>query len=488
MFSPLKILIISPEVTPFAKTGGLADVCGALPKALRKLGCDVRVILPLYKCVTEKGHKLEKIKSNISHKLLGNLPSFDLYESKESGFITYFIDYKKYFDREELYGTSESDYSDNAYRFSFFSKAALAAIKAIDFKCNIIHCNDWQSALVPFYLRYKLDTDNFYKDVKTLFTIHNLAYQGQFPKSVIKDIDIPAKFFNMHALEFYDKVSFMKSGILYSDEVSTVSKGYAKEILTVEYGCGLEGVLKTREDSLFGITNGADYADWNPEIDPFIKERYDSSTIEKKLICKKDLLEHLKMRLLPDRPLLGVITRLAWQKGMDLLANIVERLVASDIGIVVLGKGDEKYQTIMRDLSSKHPEHVSVNIKFDNKLAHQIEAGSDIFLMPSRYEPCGLNQMYSLRYGTIPVVRATGGLDDVIIDFDKDKSQGNGFKFELAKEDSFYDAVKRAIDIFSDRDVWRNLVKKVMQEDFSWDHSAKEYISLYEKILQRRAR
>ncbi len=481
---PLKILFVSPEVTPFAKTGGLADVSGALPKALQNLGCDVRIALPLYKCAHKGGFNLRKIKSGVSHNFLGHLPPFDIYENKESNLITYFIDNKNYFDRDELYGTAEGDYRDNAYRFSFFSKAVLAAAKAVGFRCDIIHCNDWQSALVPFYLKFKLNKDKFYKGTRALFTIHNLAYQGQFPKDVMKDIDIPDKFFNMHNLEFYRNLNFMKSGILYSDAVNTVSKGYAREILIPEYGCGLDGVLRTRSSELFGITNGADYSEWDPQIDSYIKQRYNSDTIEKKMDCKIDLLRGVDMNLPPDRPLLGVITRLARQKGIDLLADIMERLIDLDVGIILLGKGDEEYQNLFLRLSEEYPEHLSVNIKFDNELAHKIEAGSDIFLMPSRYEPCGLNQIYSLRYGTIPVVRATGGLDDIIIDFDEDRIKGNGFKFGPAAPDAFYEAIEKAVRAFEDKALWANLIKRVMKLDFSWEHSAKEYIELYEKIIK----
>jgi starch synthase len=288
----------------------------------------------------------------------------------------------------------------------------------------------------------------------------------------------------MYDLEFYGKINFMKSGILYSDAVNTVSKGYAREILAPEYGCGLEGVLMTRKSELFGITNGADYSEWDPQIDSHIKERYNSSTVGKKMDCKRDLLKSVNMNLPPDRPLLGVITRLARQKGIDLLADIMERLIDLDIGIILLGKGDEKYQNLFLKLSGEYPEHLSVHIKFDNALAHKIEAGSDMFLMPSRYEPCGLNQIYSLRYGTIPIVRATGGLDDIIVDFDEDRVRGNGFKFGPAAPDAFCKAIERAVRAFEDKLLWAGLTERVMKLDFSWEHSAKEYIELYENITK----
>ncbi len=481
-----KILFVSSEVTPFAKTGGLADVSGALPKALKELGCDVRIVLPLYKSVTEGNFNLKKIKSNVYHRLLGNLPPFNIYESHDSGVATYFIDHREYFDRDELYGDAQGDYPDNAYRFSFFSKACLALLKALNFRADIVHCNDWQSALIPFYLNFKLkNSDRFFNEVKTVYSIHNLAYQGQFPKQVISDIDIPEKYFNMYDLEFYGKINFMKSGILYSDAVGTVSKGYAREILTVEYGCGLEGVLNTRKESLFGITNGVDYTEWNPQSDEFIIQKYGEGGVHGKRKCKEDLLDTLKMKLPPDRPLLGMITRLAAQKGVDLLVDIMDKLVELNVGLVILGKGDEEFQRLFLELSSKYPDNISVNIKFDNMLAHKIEAGADIFLMPSRYEPCGLNQMYSLKYGTIPVVRATGGLDDIIADVSNDADNGNGFKFNKSDSTEFFDSIDKAINMFNKTNQWNELIARVMKLDYSWAASAKAYLNLYTKLGQK---
>jgi len=483
MPNPLKVLFVSSEVAPFAKTGGLADVSGALPKALMDVGCDARAMLPLYKCVDKVKFNLKKIKSDISNNSLGRIQKFNIYESDDAGFITYFIENNDYFDRDQLYGTPDGDYKDNAYRFGFFSKAILAAVKELDFKCDIINCNDWQTALVPFYLRFKLQKDNFFCGIKTLFTIHNLAYQGQFPKDTMKELGIPKEFFNMNDLEFYGKINFMKSGILYSDAVNTVSKGYAEEILTVEYGSGLEGVLNVVKNKLFGITNGADYSEWNPEIDPHIAENYDFTTINRKITCKRDLLKKVGMNLPENRPLLGSITRLAEQKGIDLLAHIMKTLVHMDVGVIILGKGDEKYQNLFLKLAKDYPEHLSVNIKFDNELAHKIEAGSDMFLMPSRYEPCGLNQMYSLKYGTIPIVRATGGLDDIIIDIDQDRERGNGFKFGPTTSQAFLSAIERAIKKFENKSAWNTMLAGVMRLDFSWDHSAGEYLELYNKII-----
>lgn len=479
----LKILLISSEAAPYAKTGGLADVAGALPKALLRSGCDVRIVLPLYKCVKAGPFKLEEIKKDVGLKSLGNLKPFGVYESSRGGVHAYFIRNDEFFDRDELYGPSGIDYPDSAERFGFFSKGALALIKSLDFKPHVIHCNDWQSALAPFYLKFRLNKDDFFSGIKTLYTIHNLAYQGQFSKKAMKALDIPGKFFNMHALEFYRKLNFMKSGILYSDAVSTVSKGYAKEILTKEYGCGLDGLLNKRGDHLFGITNGVDYGEWNPALDSLIAVKYDQGSIEKKLECKKALIARTGKNVDIKRPLIGVVTRYAYQKGVDLIADIMDEISGSGAFCVMLGKGEQKYEEMLSNLACRYPDNLSVNIMFDNKFAHEIEAGADIFLMPSRYEPCGLNQMYSLKYGTIPIVRATGGLDDVIIDYDKDREKGNGFKFGPASGEAFSDALKRCLKLYGQSDLWKALVKKAMKEDHSWEKSAGEYIKLYKSIL-----
>lgn len=479
----MKILIVSSEVFPFAKVGGLADVAGSLSKSLVSLGCDARVIMPLYGCVDREKFGLVKEKANIRHPLTGVMRSFDLFSCKISGTTVYFIENKEYFSRDEIYGGQSGDCPDNASRFSFFSKAALAAIKELDFKPDIIHCNDWQSALIPFYLKFKLVKDSFYKGIKVLFTIHNMAYQGLFEKKVMKKVGIPASFFNIDGVEFHGKLNFMKAGLVYSDAVSTVSPRYAEEIMTPEYGYGLEGALKGRREDVYGILNGVDYSIWSPGSDNFLKENFDTDSLEKKTECKKDLLKQVDLSISPDKPLLGSVTRLVEQKGMDLLANITDRIVQLGAGVVMLGQGGQNYNNVFRSLAEKYPENVSVSIEFNEELAHKIEAGCDIFLMPSRYEPCGLNQMYSIKYGTIPVVRATGGLDDAIIDFDKNRKRGNGFKFGPAGEEAFFEAIQRAVSCYKDRGLWRKLMVQAMSYDYSWEHSTKEYIQLYKRIL-----
>ncbi|MFC1548953.1 glycogen synthase GlgA [Candidatus Omnitrophota bacterium] len=478
-----RVLIASSEVFPFAKTGGLADVAGSLPKALASLGCDARVIMPLYKCVKESGIKLTREARNVKCPVKDGMHGFDLYSHRAEGVTTYFVEQDRCFDRDGLYGTPKGDYPDNGLRFGFFSRAVLGAIKAVDFTPDIIHCNDWQSAFIPFYLRFKLSDDDFYKGIRTLFTIHNMAYQGVFKKKIMRKLGVPESLFNMDNLEYHGKLNFMKSGILYSDAVSTVSKRYAEEIMTPYYGCGLDGLLRTRKNVLYGIPNGVDYSVWSPKNDHFIKTNYEAGTIGKKKECKKDLLDYTKLPLPPEAPLLGCVTRLAHQKGIDLLAGIIDRIVPLGAGIIILGSGEKRYNELFRDLMRKYPGNVFVCNDFNDELAHKIEAGCDIFLMPSRYEPCGLNQMYSIKYGTIPVVRATGGLDDVIVDFDENREEGNGFKFGPATQDAFYEAVKRAIEVYGDGESWEKLVLRAMSYDFSWDHSAGQYLKLYRKLM-----
>ena len=477
-----KVLIVSSEAVPFAKTGGLADVTGSLHRELVSLGSDARVIMPLYKCVTDSGSEITGEATCIGLPLSDKEREFDLSANRTGRMTTYFIENKEYFARDGLYGTPRGDHPDNGLRFSFFSQAVLAAIKAIDFKPDIIHCNDWQSALVPFYLRFALADDEYYRGIKTLFTIHNMAYQGVFSKKIMRRIGIPKSFFNMNSLEFYGKLNFMKAGIIYSDAVSTVSHRYAEEIMTPEYGSGLDGLLRTRKRDICGIPNGADYSIWSPENDKFIKANYDAGTIEKKIECKKDLLEYTRLPLSLGTPLLGCVTRLTDQKGMDLLAGIMDKVVKLGAGAVILGSGNRRYNELFAGLAGKYPRNVYVCNAFNDELAHKIEAGCDMFVMPSRYEPCGLNQMYSIKYGTIPIVRATGGLDDVIVDFDDDMENGNGFKFIPATGDALYGAVKRAVRLYEDKAAWGKLMTRAMSYDFSWVRSAGQYLKLYRRL------
>ena len=479
----MKVLIASPEVVPFSKTGGLADVAGVLPYALKEVSnCDVRVISPLYRTVKEKGFRIKKIKDVKCKPFFRNAEPFELFEYKNKGVKFYFIGKDKYFGRAGLYGTPKGEYKDSAERFSFFSRAILAAMIDIGFYPDIIHACDWETALLPFYRKINLDKQHHFKKCKFLFTIHNLAYQGRFKPAIAKRIDIRKEF--LKTLKSGDKINFMKAGILYSDAISTVSKKYAREILTKEYGCGLDGILKRRKKDLHGILNGVDYSNWNPKTDKLIPVNYNYQTLENKLRCKDELLKRMGMTLPPSSPLLGFVGRLAEQKGIDLMINAIDGMINLGAGFILLGTGVEKYEKALRSLAKKKTGKIGISIAFDNKLAHMIEAGVDIFLMPSRYEPCGLNQMYSLKYGTIPIVRATGGLDDTITDYSEDPDRGNGFKFKKVRVRDFLGAIKRAIDIFNNKEEWLKLQKKAMGYDFSWRRAAGEYIALYKRIIK----
>ncbi len=475
----VKVLIVSSEVVPFAKTGGLADVSASLAKALSGFGCRVRIIMPLYKCVLEGGFNFKKETPRLK-----NMPGFALYSTVSDGIKVYFLRNDKYFAREGLYGTSRGDYSDNALRFGFFSEAVLRAVESVRYKPDIIHCNDWQTALIPFHLKFNFNSMNFYKRIKTLFTIHNMAYQGIFDKKFMRELNIPKSFFNMHQMEFYGKLNFMKAGILYSDRLNTVSERYAGEIMTPEYGAGFDGLIRAKKEKFSGIPNGVDYSVWSPEKDPFIKTNFSPETIEKKTECKKDLLDCTRLVVSPRTPIIGCVTRLTDGKGMDLFAGIIEKIVELGCGIVVLGRGSRHYNDLFASLAKKFPEKMYMSGEFNDPLAHKIEAGADIFVMPSRYEPCGLNQMYSIKYGTIPVVSSTGGLDDAIWDFDEGKEKANGFKFAPATKEAFFTAVKRAVDLYkTDQPAWKRLMLTAMRYDFSWDKSAKKYVELYREIL-----
>ena len=479
----MKVLIVSSEVVPFSKTGGLADVAGILPLAIREVsGCDARVISPFYKMVKEGECKTKKLKDVKGASAFGVRETFELFESENNGVKFYFVGKDQYYNRDGLYGTAQGGYDDNAARYSFFCRAAFDIMIEIGFYPDIIHLNDWHTALMPLYKNTYFRGDCPLRKTKTLFSIHNLGYQGVFKEEAASHTHLPEKL--LEPLMYGGYVNLIKAGILYSDAVSTVSKRYAEEILTPEYGYGLDNELRKRKKDLYGVLNGVDYSSWNPQTDKLIPANYDIETLERKMTCKTELLKRMKIDIPPTAPLIGSVGRLAEQKGIDLIINSIEEIVKSGAGFVLLGTGEERYESTLRHIAEEKAGKLAVSIGFDNKLAHMIEAGSDMFVMPSRYEPCGLNQMYSLKYGTIPVVRATGGLDDTIIDYSKDRERGNGFKFEKAETEDFVKAIKRAIKVFGDKKEWLELQKRGMASDFSWKHAAREYLSIYEKMIR----
>ncbi|MDD5155248.1 MAG: glycogen synthase GlgA [Candidatus Omnitrophica bacterium] len=462
----MKIAICASEVVPFAKTGGLADVAGALPLALKEEGQEVIVVMPRYKSIQEPKFKLSRLKPGISYAVTGK------------NVKVYFIENEQYFNRDNLYTDKNGDYPDNLDRFSYYCRRGLDLLKEINFKADIIHVHDWQASLIPVYLKTNYAADPFYKNIKTVLTIHNIGYQGLFPKEQFPKLGLDWSLFNMEKLEFYDKVNLLKGGIVFSDLVNTVSPTYSKEIQTKEFGFGLEGVLSKRSKSLFGILNGLDYSIWNPETDKFIAARFCAKDIKGKAADKEDLQKFCGLPLKKNIPLFGIVSRLAEQKGFDILAEAIDHICNLDLQMVILGTGDIKYHVLLQDIVKKYPKVISLHLKFDDALAHKIYAGSDVFLMPSKYEPCGLGQLISLKYGTIPLVFKTGGLADTV-------NKNNGFIFDEYKKDALIRTIENAIKAFKNGKNWDKLMRAGMQCDFSWAESARGYIRLYGKICAK---
>lgn len=480
----MKILFASSEVFPFAKTGGLADVSGSLPSALASLGHEVAVVTPLYRATKATDHKLERDKRFLSVPFKERQWKTALFLSSSGpGPLVYFIQRDEFFDRSQLYGTPDGDYMDNHERFIFFSRSVIELAKLLSFHPDIVHCHDWQTGLIPVYLKSVYRNDPFFLKTRTVFTIHNLAYQGVFPRETMSVSGLPGELFSMKGLEFYGKMNFMKGGIVFADKITTVSKKYAQEIQTPEYGYGLDGVLKDRSRDVAGILNGVDYSSWAPRTDPYIAANYDAADLSGKSRCREELISLFGLKGTGKAPVIGMISRLADQKGFDILAEAMDGLMKMDLRLVILGTGDAKYEKQYTELGKKHSGQLGVKVDFDNALAHKIEAGADMFLMPSKYEPCGLNQMYSLKYGTIPIVRATGGLDDTISEFNPETGKGNGFKFTAYSPAALIKAVKRARYLFGNNLLWAKIVQNAMNEDFSWKRSARQYEEIYRDAI-----
>jgi starch synthase len=467
--------MVSSEAQPYAKSGGLADVVGALPAALRETGDEVAVVVPRYGSIDLK--RARRVYDGIAIYL--GLTRYDvaIYQAL-ADFPYYLVDCPSLFDRKGLYGEAGMDYPDNHIRFAVFARAALAVARVL-FRTDIFHCHDWQAGLVPALLRSSFSTDPTFLGVKTLFTIHNLGYQGLFPKTAMAEAALDPDLFRPDGLEFFGHISYIKGGIAFADALSTVSPTYAREIQTPEFGFGLDGALRARADVLSGILNGVDYNQWNPEIDTLIPARYSAGDLAGKQVCKQRLVEEFGLpQAAMERPLIGIVSRFTRQKGTDILAEIAAQIAADDMYLVALGSGEPEYEAFFRQMAAANPERFAVRLGFDNGLAHRIEAGSDMFVMPSRYEPCGLNQIYSLRYGTVPVVRATGGLDDTIED-------GTGFKFWEYSGPALLGAIRAAAGAFSNREGWQETMRRGMQKDFSWKASATLYSALYRRLLGR---
>ncbi len=481
----MHVAFAASECVPYAKTGGLADVIGALPRALAALGHQVSVYLPRYR--QAKLAEPQTVVRSIT------VPFDDKYRfcsivtaGNLGGVRLYFVDYPPYFEREALYGTSTGDYQDNAERFTLFCRAVIEGSKILGVP-HVFHVHDWQASLIPVLLRSVYADDPAFRNAATVLTIHNVGYQGLFPSDILPLLQLPWDLYTMAHLEFYGQVNLLKGGIVDSDFVTTVSKKYSQEIQTAEYGFGLEGVLRGRAASVTGILNGVDYDEWSPDVDKFICAKYSPEGLTGKAVCKQDLLSAFGIKDVNSKlPVLGIVSRFAAQKGFDLIAQVMDRLAREEMIVVALGSGDKQYEEMFQRLNRQFPAKIAVKIAYDNVLAHKIEAGADMFLMPSRYEPCGLNQIYSLKYGTVPIVRATGGLDDTVDPWDARGGKGTGFKFVEYTGEALLAAIRSALVAFRDQSSWQVLMRNGMSKDFSWNASAREYVRIYERVRQMR--
>ena len=488
----VQILITSSEAVPFSKTGGLADVCGALPRAIEHLGHQAVLMVPAYRSTMNSSLMIEPLgiefvipigtKTVTGQLLRAQIPDSDVQ--------VYLIRQDKYFDRKGLYGENGKDYPDNCERFVFFSRAVMEAIRLLHLNVDVIHANDWQTGLIPAYLQTQYRHVPQYSKIASIFTVHNLAYQGIFWHWDMLLTGLDWKYFNLHQMEYYGKLSLLKTGIAFADSITTVSPRYALEIQTDQFGCGFDPLLRHRGNDLYGILNGVDTKVWNPATDELIAEKYDINTYaEGKAKCKAALQKRLGLPQQPDIPMIGLIGRVAHQKGFDMVATVMEQWCREgrDIQWVILGEGDDRIEDRLKDIAARFPSNVAVEIDFDESLAHSIEAGSDMFLMASRFEPCGLSQMYSMLYGTLPVVSETGGLADTVVEMTPGTLKNKtavGFRFEMGSVFAMANTLEMAIDVFTNnREAWNSMIENGMKSDLSWERSAQKYVELYEQTI-----
>ena len=485
----MKVAFVASEAVPYVKTGGLGDVAVSLPKALEKLGCDIRLFIPKY-------FQIDEVKNNLRYnweigempiRIAGQVRSVHLHQSilPDSNVPVYFIDCPHYFHRGHIY----TSLPDEDERFILLCKGVIETLQRLGWVPDVIHCNDWQTGLLPLFIKDNYSWDKIFNNTATLFTIHNIGYQGNFPVDTMLNAELRSNYFYTGGpVEFKEKVSFMKAGISFSEIISTVSKTYAKEILSPEYGAGMNEALNFRKDDLYGIINGVDYDLWNPETDKLIPFRYSKHYLSGKLKNKKFLLEHANLPFDENIPLIGIVSRMVAQKGFDIFADVIGELIELPAQWAILGSGEDKYENIFHGLAQSFPGKVFTYVGYNNELAHLIEASSDMLLMPSQYEPCGLNQIYGLKYGTVPIVRKTGGLADTIQDWDEYRNgQGTGFSFEKYSGLSLLTTVKRALGAFSNKEVWKKIQLNGMGKNYSWNISAKEYMWLYQKAIMKRS-
>lgn len=481
----MKILFVASEVAPFAKTGGLADVTGSLPKELKRLGHDVRIVLPFYKTVAEGRFAVSGVTHRVNVRLGGRTETGMVRRTFLDDIPVYLVEHEEYFQRDFLYGTPSGDYPDNPRRFAFFSRCVLEFLKHEDFPPDVLHCHDWQTALIPILLKFEVPRDPFYQGTAVLYTIHNLAYQGLFPMEALAEMGLDPSYFSIERLEYYGRINLMKGAILAADLINTVSETYCREIQTHAQGCGLDGVLKVRAADLSGILNGLDYAEWDPATDRDIFSTFSAANPAGKEPNKADLQRLLGMKQSSDIPLVGMVSRLSAQKGFDLVAKLLPGLAAKKVQLAILGGGEKKFVRLLSAAAGPTAKNISFNFEFDLSLARRIYAGCDMFLMPSQYEPCGLGQLIALRYGAVPVVRKTGGLSDTVID-PKESTEPTGFSFTAYKARALEETVTRAIKAWQDKAGWEKIMRRGMAHDFSWHNSARKYEVLYRQGVQKK--
>jgi len=482
----MEILFVSSETAPFARVGGLADFSHDLPKALSELGHTVSIVTPKYR-ESDAYKDLISTGKTISVPIAWKSEEAEIFASDISGKVrVYLVGKDDFYGRDGVYGNAYGDYEDNAERFIFFSRSVLELCLALNLSPDVIHCNEWQTGLVPVYLRTLYGGFNSLSSAATVFTIHNLGSQGIFWVYDYSLTGLGWEYFTPETLEFYGNLNLLKGGLLFSEVISTVSPTYAREILSPAYGFGLEGVLTKKKEDIFPVLNGVDYEKWNPETDKHISNNYGVNNLKPKKQCKADLQGFFHLENRKDIPLVAIISGLVDRKGMDLISAVIEDLLALDLQLVIMGSGEDKYQSFFKDIKAKHPRIVGLTMTYDYPMAHRILAGADIFLMPSRYEPCGTEQLYGLKYGAIPVVRATGGLEDTVEDYDLKTGQGTGFKFKEYTPKAMLSAMRRAVRVFQMKHEWKQLVRSAMKGEFSWNRAAGEYTRLYELAVAKR--
>jgi starch synthase len=481
----VRVASIAPEMAPYARTGGLADVAGALPLTLATCGYEVIAVLPKYRAVDARTHALAPRGEEIRVPVGTTIERARLWEGRLDGVRVILIEHEGYYGREGLYQHEGVDYPDNAERFIFFARAALEALRVLGWQPDVIHCHDWQSGLVPAYLRAAPNTDPFFARAASLFTIHNLGYQGLFPAEAFSLTGLPGTLFTPAGIEFWGRVNFLKAGLTFADILNTVSPTYSREIVTPEFGYGLDALLRQRASDLYGVLNGVDYRQWHPRTDPYLVANYSAEDLGGKAACKRELQALVGLPTRADAPLLAVVSRLAHQKGIDLIVTIAGDLFGLDVQVVALGTGEADLERQLRALQERFPDRCAVRVGFDIALSHKIQAAADILLMPSRYEPCGLTQIYALAYGTVPIVSSTGGFCDTVVPFDSVPGTGNGFLFARGDAGDLLRTVRRAVELFRDQDRWIRLMRSGMTADFSWERPAGEYGRLYRLAAEK---